>query len=76
MNDPQPPEPTVAPLTSRQRRILIVMSAVLFLGGLAIMFFLQRLPLPARLGLGVIDIIGAAVLVVFLRQNSPKDSGS
>ena len=68
-----PPEPVTVPLTSRQRRILIVMSAVLFFGGLAIMFFLTRLPLPARLALGVVDVIGAAVLVVFLRQNSPKD---
>ena len=67
-----PPEPTVVPLTGRQRTILIVMSAVLFFGGIAIMLFLKRLPLPARLGLGIVDIIGAAVLVVFLRQNSPK----
>lgn len=67
------PEPTVVPLTGRQRTILVVMSAVLFFGGIAIMLFLKRLPLPARLGLGIVDIIGAAVLVVFLRQNSPKD---
>jgi hypothetical protein len=72
MNNPLQPEPPVVPLTSRQRNILIVMSAVLFFGGIAIILFLDRLPLPARLGLGIIDIIVAAVLVVFLRQNSPK----
>lgn len=64
------PQPPVETLTPRQRKILIGMSALLFLGGLAIMLFLDRLPLPARLGLGIIDLIGAAVLVVFLRQNS------
>lgn len=70
-----PPEPVTTPLNRRQKNILIVMSAVLFLGGLAIMLFLDRLPLPARLGLGILDMIVAAVLVVFLRQNSTKGSG-
>jgi hypothetical protein len=64
--------PPVETLTPRQRRILLVMSAVLFLAGIGIMLFLQRLPLPARLGLGIIDVVVAAVLVVFLRQNSGK----
>ena len=68
-----PPGPV--PLTRRQKNILILMSAVLFLGGLAIMLFLDRLPLPGRLALGIFDLIGAAVLVVFLRQNSVKGSG-
>lgn len=65
-------ETPVETLTPRQRRILLVLSTVLFLGGLGIMFFLERLPLPARLGLGVIDVIVAAVLFVFLRQNSGR----
>jgi cyanate permease len=67
--------PPAETLTPRQRKILLVMSAVLFLGGLGIMFFLGRLPLPARLGLGIIDVIVAAVLVVFLRQHSPPGPG-
>lgn len=70
-----PPEPVSAPLTRRQKNILIVMSAVLFFGGLAIMLFLKRLPLPARLALGIVDMIGAAVLVLFLRQNAAKQPG-
>ncbi|MEN9661438.1 MAG: hypothetical protein RL324_387 [Verrucomicrobiota bacterium] len=73
MNMPEtPPEPIVAPLTRRQKNILIVMSAVLFFGGLAVILFLERLPLAARLALGTVDMIGAAVLVVFLRQSTTK----
>jgi heme A synthase len=68
----KPPTETLSP---RQRRILVVMSVVLFLAGVGIMLFLQRLPLPARLGLGIIDVIVAAVLVIFLRQNSPPRVG-
>lgn len=75
MNDNPPPEPTAVPLTGRQKKILIAMSAVLFFGGLAIMIFLDLLPLPARLALGILDIIGSAVLVVFLRQNMAKGDG-
>jgi heme A synthase len=70
-----PSRPPSETLTPRQQRILVVMSVVLFLAGVGIMLFLQRLPLPARLGLGMVDVIVSAVLVVFLRQNSPPRAG-
>lgn len=52
----------------KQRRILLVFSGVLVLLG-SVVFFLDRLPLPARFAIAIIDYIGAAVLFLFRRQN-------
>jgi hypothetical protein len=67
-----PPESDTEVFLRRQRTKLLVLSAVLFFGGILIMVFLERLPLPARFGLGFVDLIAGAFLFVYVRQNSPR----
>jgi hypothetical protein len=52
----------------RQRRRLLLLAGFLITCGLAALFFLTRIPLPARLLLGLSDLIVGAVLLVLVRQ--------
>jgi hypothetical protein len=70
MND-SPPDPEGEVRRSRQKTTLILLAGVLFLAGFVVIAFLKRIPLPARLAIGVADMIMASVLLVFLRQNFP-----
>lgn len=55
-------------LRARQRRRLLLLAGFLITCGIAALFFLTRLPLPARLLLGLSDLIVGAVLLVLVRQ--------
>jgi hypothetical protein len=53
---------------ARQKRTLSVLAAALIAGGLAVLLFLDRIPLPLRLLIGLGDLIAGAVLLVVVRQ--------
>ena len=47
---------------------MLALATVLALGGLVVLAFLDRIPLPLRLAVGLTDLIGSAVLLVVVRQ--------
>jgi hypothetical protein len=55
-------------LRARQRRRLLLLAGFLIACGTSALFFLTRLPLPARLLLGLSDLIVGAVLLLLVRQ--------
>lgn len=63
-------------LRQRQKRTLQILGTVLVAAGLAILVFLERVPLPLRLLLGATDLIAGAVLLLVVRQKfSPPPPG-
>lgn len=52
----------------RQKQTLTVLAFALLAGGIAVLLFLHRIPLPLRLLIGLGDLIAGAVLLVVLRQ--------
>jgi len=65
MNDQ---EARVAKDRARLKRTVLILAPVLILGGLAVLLFLERMPLPLRLIVGLGDIIVGLVLLVLLKQ--------
>lgn len=53
---------------ARQKRTIQLLSALLIAGGLAVLFFLTRMPLPLRILVGLTDVVAGAVLLVVVRQ--------
>lgn len=53
---------------AKLKRTVLILAPVLILGGIAVIAFVDRLPLPARLALGIGDIIVGLVLLVLLKQ--------
>ena len=53
---------------ARQKRIVVISSCVLIVGGLVVLFALKRMPLPLRIGVGLTDLFGGIVLLVMVRQ--------
>ncbi len=53
---------------AKLKRTVLILSPLLILGGIAVIAFVDRLPLPARLVLGIGDIIVGLVLLVLLKQ--------
>jgi len=47
---------------------MLILATVLALGGIVVLAFLDRIPLPLRLAVGLTDLIGSAVLFVVVRQ--------
>lgn len=53
---------------ARLRRQMLILATALACGGLVVLAFLSRIPLPLRLAIGLGDLIAAAVLFLVVRQ--------
>jgi uncharacterized membrane protein HdeD (DUF308 family) len=53
---------------TRQKRTLVVLASLLIIGGLVVLFLLQRMPLPMRILVGLTDVVGGLALLVLVRQ--------
>jgi len=62
----KPLDPVAA--RNRQKRTLTILGVVLIVAGLAVLFLLQRLPLPARILTGLVDVIAGLTLLLLVRQ--------
>jgi polyferredoxin len=60
-----PPSP---PREIQHRRTLIVLAWLLIVGGLAIIFFLERMLMPMRILIGLTDIFAGLGLLILVRQ--------
>ena len=60
---------------ARQKRTLILLGFGLIAGGLFVLIFLERIPLPMRLIAGLGDVFGGLILLVVARQkfSAPPD---
>ena len=58
-------------LRRRQRRQISLLAWVLLAAGVAILLFLDRIPLPLRLLMGFVDLVAGAGLLVLRRQKFP-----
>ena len=63
---PAPPPPPLDRVRLRQR--MLILATVLGVGGIAVLAFLSRIPLPLRLAVGLTDLIASAVLFLVVRQ--------
>jgi hypothetical protein len=52
----------------RQKRTIIILATLLIIGGLIIVFALQRMPLPMRILVGLTDIVAGLTLLIVVRQ--------
>lgn len=59
----------MTPDRARQKRILLGLGVVLGIAGIAVLLFVKRLPFPLRLEIAFTDLLAAAALLVFRRQN-------
>lgn len=57
----------------RQRRTLIAIGCGLIATGLAVAFLLKRLPLPARILTGLVDVFAGSFLLLVVRQKFPRE---
>lgn len=62
------PPPPAPPDRVRLRRQMLLLAGVLAVGGIAVLAFLSRIPLPLRLAVGLTDLIASAVLFLVVRQ--------
>jgi uncharacterized membrane protein HdeD (DUF308 family) len=66
-----PPTPDPAKLAQERaklRRTVLILAPILILGGILVLAFLQRMPTPLRLLVGIGDIIVGLTLLVLLKQ--------
>ena len=64
-----PASPVLAPAARlRLKRKMLLRATVLAVGGIAVLAFLNRIPLPLRLAVGLTDLIASAVLFLIVRQ--------
>jgi len=72
IRNPKPPAPPAPPpgarLAPRQKRTLRLLAGFLILGGLFILLVLDRMPLPLRLIVGLMDVFAGLGLLVLVRQ--------
>ena len=52
----------------RQKRTITILAVLLIIGGLAVLFLVQRMPLPMRLLVGLTDVFAGLTLLVLVRQ--------
>lgn len=58
---------------AKLRRTILVLAPILIAGGILVLIFLQRVPAPLRILIGLGDIIvGLTLLVVFKQKLSGK----
>lgn len=66
---PSTPSPTDgARLAPRQKHTLRLLAGLLILGGLFILLVLERMPLPLRIIVGLMDVFAGLGLLVLVRQ--------
>jgi uncharacterized membrane protein HdeD (DUF308 family) len=53
---------------AKQRRLILILAPALIAGGLVVLFFLTRMPLPLRIIVGLTDIVAGCVLLLVVRQ--------
>lgn len=53
---------------ARQKRLVMILAALLIVSGILVMAFLHRAPLPMRITAGLGDIFIGCVLLVLVRQ--------
>jgi hypothetical protein len=53
---------------ARQKRTLQILAFALIAGGVVILAFLQRMPLPLRILVGLTDVFAGLTLLVVVRQ--------
>jgi len=58
---------------ARQKRILVVLGAVLIVAGLLLLLVLERVPMPLRILMGLGDLVAGAVLLLVARQKFRTD---
>ena len=72
IRNPKPPSPPAPPpgarLAPRQKRTLRLLAGFLILGGLFILLVLDRMPLPLRLTVGLMDVFAGLGLLVLVLQ--------
>ena len=61
-------DPKVAVRAVRQKRMIVILAALLIAGGLTVLFALERMPLPMRILVGLTDVFGGLTLLVLVRQ--------
>lgn len=64
-------QPDITEVRLRQRRKIGLLAFLLITAGLAILLFLDRIPLPLRLLMGFVDLVAGAGLLVLRRQKFP-----
>jgi hypothetical protein len=57
----------------RQRRTLLVIGCSLIAAGLGVALLARRLPLPARLLTGLVDVFAGCFLLLVVRQKFPRE---
>jgi hypothetical protein len=67
-----PPPPPPAVKRARLRIQLLTLATALLVGGVVVLAFLSRIPLPLRLAVGLTDLIASAVLFTVVRQKFSK----
>ena len=65
-------KPNFAAGMLRQRRTIIALAILLVAAGIAVLFVLDRMPLPLRILVGLTDVFGGLTLLVLVRQKLPK----
>jgi uncharacterized membrane protein HdeD (DUF308 family) len=58
----------IADKAARQKRIVVITSCLLIVGGFVVLFFVKRLPLPMRVMVGLTDVVGGIVLIVLVSR--------
>ena len=58
----------VAREREKLRRTVLILAPVLIIGGIAVLLFLDRMPKPLRILVGLGDIFGGLTLLVLLKQ--------
>lgn len=53
---------------ARLRRTVLILAPVLILGGIVVLLFLERMPFPLRIIVGLGDIVAGLTLLVLLKQ--------
>jgi hypothetical protein len=53
---------------TRQKRTLQILAYALIAGGLAVLFALQRMPVPLRMLVGLTDVFAGLTLLLVVRQ--------
>ena len=53
---------------ARQKRIVLMASCLLIIGGFVVLVAVKRLPLPLRFMVGLTDVVGGIVLLVLVNR--------
>ena len=53
---------------SRRKRTIVLLAVILIAGGLAVLLWLERMPLPMRILVGLTDVFAGLGLLVLARQ--------